>query len=406
MARPTVATRQIAFINFAHGATHYSQLILATAVLGMLGAPGTGFGTEYGPLLALGTAMFVVYGLLTLPMGWLADRVGRRRLMVIFFLGTGVCMAGAGMVSSPLLLAVALAAMGGFTAIYHPIGTAMLVEAAGDKVGRSVGVNGACGNLGVAAAPIFTALLVQGAGWRAAFMVPGLLCFAAGLLYLRQGQAEGGGARSNRPFPPIPRALVRRAVVVLLGIAAASGFVFNAFTLLLPKLLEERLSGSAGLLPVIGALAFVVTLGGAATQFTVGRMIDRLTLRRVFLPMAVVQMPLMLLLSFVGGWWVLPIAAGLAASIFGQVTVNETMTARYIAPALRAKLYSIRFFIAFIGAAAAPPAVGLLHDATGNLGATLLVLSVFSAVILLCALAFPDRKEELQPELWATVPAE
>ncbi|MFC7553139.1 hypothetical protein ACFQU7_14175 [Pseudoroseomonas wenyumeiae] len=37
MARPTAATRQIAFINFAHGATHYSQLILATAVLGMLG---------------------------------------------------------------------------------------------------------------------------------------------------------------------------------------------------------------------------------------------------------------------------------------------------------------------------------------------------------------------------------
>jgi cyanate permease len=135
-------------------------------------------------------------------------------------------------------------------------------------------------------------------------------------------------------------------------------------------------------------------------------MIDRLTLRRVFLPMAVVQMPLMLLLSFAGGWWVLPIAAGLAASIFGQVTVNETMTARYIAPALRAKLYSIRFFIAFVGAAAAPPAVGLLHDATGNLGATLLVLAVFSGVILVCALLFPDRKEELQPELWGTVPAE
>ena len=93
--------------------------------------------------------------------------------------------------------------------------------------------------------------------------------------------------------------------------------------------------------------------------------------------------------------------AGLvAACVFGQVTVNETMTARYVAPALRAKLYSIRFTVGFLGAAVASPLVGFLHDATGNLGATMLVLGAFSAVILVCAFAFPDRREELDPGLW------
>lgn len=400
------ATRQIIFINAAHLLTHYCLLILATAVLGLVTQDPAGFGTEYGPILALGTAMFVLYGVGSLPMGWLAARLGRRNLMLAFFLGTGLCMILAGLAPGPLLLALALAAMGAFAAIYHPIGTAMLVEAAGDRVGRSVGVNGVFGNLGVASAPVITAFLVTAAGWRWGFVVPGLVCCLIGLLYWREPEIDMATARGRaKPFPEIPRAVVRRAIVVLLCIAAASGLVFNAFTLLLPKLMEERLAGSADLLPVIGMLAFGVTLCGGLTQFTVGRMIDRRTLKRVFLPMAMVQVPAFLVLSFAQGWIVLPVAALLAASIFGQVTVNETMTARYVAPALRVKLYSIRFFIGFLGAAAASPVVGLLHERTGSLGLTLMVLACCGLVILLCALFFPNRPEELQPELWAAAPS-
>ena len=396
--------RQIAFINLAHVFTHYSLLILATAVLFMpLQSPGA-FGTEYGPILALGTGMFVLYGLGSLPMGWLADRFGRKALMAGFFLGTGAAMMLVGLASSPLALGAAMAGMGAFAAIYHPIGTAMLVEAAaGDRVGRSVGVNGVFGNLGVASAPVISAFLAAQAGWRWAFLLPGALCLLSGLAFLREpafDAAKAGGAQ--RPFPAIPPAVVRRAVLVLMAIAAVSGLVFNAFTLLLPKLMQERLASSPDLLPVVGLLAFLTTLCGGLTQFTVGRLIDRHRLKRVFLPLALALLPCLLLLAFADGVLVLPLAALVAASVFGQVTVNETMTARYVAPPLRAKLYSVRFTVGFLGAAAASPLVGLLHERTGSLSLPLLVLAAFAAVTLACALLFPDRPEELRPELWAT----
>ena len=97
---------------------------------------------------------------------------------------------------SPTTLAITLAATGLFAAIYHPIGTAMLVDAAGDKPGRAIGMNGVFGNLGVALAPVATALLATQAGWRAAFLLPGLACAALGLVWLRL---------------PAPEATVRRA---------------------------------------------------------------------------------------------------------------------------------------------------------------------------------------------------
>lgn len=402
-------TRQIAFINAAHVFTHYGLLILATAVLGIVAQEPAMFGDDYGPVLALGTGMFVLYGLGSLPMGWLAARLGRQQLMAAFFLGTGACMAAAGAAPGPWTLAAALAVMGAFSAIYHPIGTAMLVDAAGARVGRAMGVNGVFGNFGVATAPVVTAFLAALLGWRWAFVLPGLLCIGVGLLYLREPRVDlARAAAAARPFPEIPRAVVRRAVAVLLSLAAVGGFVFNAFTLLLPKLMEERLAGSPDLLPMVGALAFAATLCGGLTQFTVGNIIDRTTLKRVFMPLALVQLPGLAALAFLEGWAVLPVAGLLAAAIFGQVTVNETMTARYVAPALRAQLYAVRFFVGFLGAAAASPLIGWLHEATGGMQAVLLVLAASTLVTLVCAVFFPNRPEELRPELWraAAAPAE
>ena len=77
----SAATRQVWFVNAAHSFTHYSLLILATAVLGIVVQEPERFGRDYGPVIALGTTMFVVYGLGALPMGWLQDRLGRRALM-------------------------------------------------------------------------------------------------------------------------------------------------------------------------------------------------------------------------------------------------------------------------------------------------------------------------------------
>ena len=395
----TPAKRQIVFINVAHTFTHYSLLILPTAVLAMT-ARGGPFGESYGPILALATGMFVFYGLLSLPQGWMVQRFGRKALMTAFFLGTGVSLIAAGFAHSPAMLAVTLAFAGAFAAIYHPIGTTMLVEAAGDKPGRSIGVNGVFGNLGVALAPVVTAFLANAIGWRAAFVAPGILCALVGLFWIRTPLAHVSAHAHARPFPPIPGHLVRRAVLVLMLIAMSSGLVFNAYTILLPKLLQERLSGNATLLPLVGVAAFLVTLCGALTQFTVGRTIDRHTLKTVFLPVSMVLAPAMLALSFAQGWLVLPLAAAVAASIFGQVTVNETMAARYISPALRARIYSVRFFVGFLGAAAAAPVVSLLFERTGSVGAVTTVLSAFSVVTLGCALFFPDRAEELNPDLW------
>jgi len=135
----------IGFINWAHALDHYVMLIFPTVVIAL----GPIYGKSYAELIALGTASFVAFGVFSLPAGWLADRWSRRNMMVLFYAGCGVSLIAAGLASDLIVLTVALTALGMFAAIYHPVGTALLLENATQR-GRALAFNAVCGNLGVA----------------------------------------------------------------------------------------------------------------------------------------------------------------------------------------------------------------------------------------------------------------
>src|SRR5579862_7788958 len=168
----------IGFLNWAHALDHYVMLIYPTVVIAL----GASEGRSYEELIALGTGSFVAFGVFSLPAGWLADRWSRRNMMLTFYLGSGASLVAAGLAPNLIALAVALGALGMFAAIYHPVGTTMVLAAAVRR-GRSVAFNGVCGNLGAALAAGMTAALIEGLGWRGAFLVPAAVLLATGAVY-------------------------------------------------------------------------------------------------------------------------------------------------------------------------------------------------------------------------------
>src|SRR3712207_1412696 len=181
-----LSRRTITFVNIAHALDHFVLLIYPTAVIAIAAETGLGYAT----LIGLSTGTFVAFGLFSLPMGWLADRFGRRNLLGLFFTGCGLACLGVSRASTPTAFAVWLLVLGIFSAIYHPIGTAMLVTHA-RRLGRDLGWNGVWGNLGAASASGMTAIITAAVGWRAAFMVPGLVCLAVSAAFLASVPGDG-----------------------------------------------------------------------------------------------------------------------------------------------------------------------------------------------------------------------
>src|SRR3712207_1500242 len=118
LAPEMLSRRTVAFVNLAHALDHFVLLIFPTAVIAIAAERGL----AYAELIGLSTGAFVAFGLFSLPAGWLADRMGRRNLLAVFFLGYGATCLGLATSATPFAFA-----LGVFSAIYHPVGSAMLV---------------------------------------------------------------------------------------------------------------------------------------------------------------------------------------------------------------------------------------------------------------------------------------
>lgn len=134
MNRPRTVIR---FINAAHIIDHMFMLIFPAAVLGMTAT----FELSYAELIGLSLGGFIAFGACSLPAGWLGDTWSRRHMMLVFFLGIGGAAIFTGLSRSTPMLVLGLTLMGVFAAIYHPVGTAMLVAHAQNR-GREIGING------------------------------------------------------------------------------------------------------------------------------------------------------------------------------------------------------------------------------------------------------------------------
>ena len=384
--------RVVAFINAGHVIVHMFMLIFPTAVLGM----GREFGRPYGELLALSTGGFIAFGAGSLPAGLLGDLWSRRNMLGLFFLGVGATAALTGMSRSPATLAVGLTGIGLFASIYHPVGTAMLTAHA-EKVGKAIGINGVWGNLGVAMAALTTGAITQWLGWRAAFILPGILAMLVGgaFLWLVPNQPREATAAAKKGLG-VPQHIVIRVFVVLALVTMAGGVVFNATTVGMPKIFEERLPMLVGSPFGVGLLAFLVYVIGATAQLIVGRLVDRYPLRTVFLPLAALQAPCLFLAASAQSWTMFALAIGMMFAIFGQVTINDTMVARYTTDAWRARVYAVRYVVSFSASAWAVPLVAYLHQRTGGFDLTFKVLAAFGLLVFLGAALFPHRPEEVQ----------
>ena len=343
-------------LNLAHTLDHLFLLIFATAVA----AIAQDFGVaRWEDLMPCATGAFVMFGLGSVPAGRLGDLWGRRRMMLVFFFGIGLSSCAVALTQSPLQISIALGVLGAFSAIYHPVGIPMLVRGAA-RPGAVIGVNGLAGNLGIALAALSTGLLVEHAGWRAAFVVPGLVAIAAGVLFAFTAPAETS-APAFRPGGTglrLPPALARRTFGVMVASASLGSLLFNVTTNGNTQLLTERLQGIVSDPGTLGLVLAVVYAVAACTQVVVGRLIDRVPMKPLFLAIVSAQVLVFLLAAQASGWlWVLAVTACMI-SIFGAIPFNDAMVVRYIDDAMRSRVSGMRLAISFSVGSAAVWALG------------------------------------------------
>lgn len=155
-----------------------------------------------------------------------------------------------------------------------------------------------------------------------------------------------------------------------------------------PKLFQERLQDLFSAPETLGLVVSLAYAFGAVAQLLIGRVIGRISLKVPFVLLTFCQAPLLLAMAWADGWVVVLLGAAFMFAEFGQVTVNDSMVANFVAPQWQARVFALRYFLSFGASAAAIPMIAFIEPLQGLTGLYLVLVGV-ATLTFAAALVFP-----------------
>lgn len=382
-------------ILFFACAAHFMHHVLLSLYLTLVLTLTHEWRMSYGDLIALWTLGSLLVGLGAPLAGWLGDKWGESRTMVVVFLGLGAASVLCGLAQGPTSMTAALALLGAFGALYHPVGNSWVVKHARER-GKAIAFAGIAGSFGVAAGPVAAGVLNDAIDWRWAFILPGVmtLAFGAALIALiGMGRIPERDGDAHAQEAEAPTARERRNVLVLLALTMTLTLIATtAFVTALPKLVEGAVWVSKEGLIGVGLLTGAIYLAASGAQFVGGHYADRGAARRTYTFSFVVLAAIFAATALADGWVILGLAVAVMF-LFEAIAPIETVFVARFAPANRRGLFfGLRYAIAVVGGPVGVWLVATLYDPATHFDALLYALAVTTVLIAAVSLALPQDR--------------
>ena len=397
------ARRVLLFSSIGHGLMHmmtafYAVIVLTLAVAWKLPAE---------ELLLLYAPATILLGVVSLPAGWASDRFGAPAMMVVMFIGLGLSSIACGLVPTgdTFALSLALCGIGTFGAIYHSVGIGWIIRTAREQ-GHAMGVNGLWGSAGLALYGIVPGVLITLASWRAAFIVPGLVCLAVGaaLFWNLKRGLVGDRAMPVTPGVQVGRGDFWRVFSVLSVTMALEGIIWQAVMFGAAFVFEARFSdqiaalrhglASWGLVTQavlwVGFATSMIYIVSGVAQYVMGRrVIDRFPLKTTYVVASALQVGAMAALALGNGYVALAGAVGSAVLSSAAGPIENILIARYTPSRYHGLGFGAKFVVAFGAGPLAILLIAWIRETTGSLELLFLGLAATSVAITAVALLLP-----------------
>ncbi len=379
--------RQVIAYNAAcHGLVHILELSYGALLISI----SREFHSTLFLLGLLANFSGFAFGAAALPSGFLADRLGERRLLFFCCLGIGIASIAVGVSPNIFILGVTLTFLGLALGVYHPVGATHIAKVVPHR-GLAFGYFGAGGNFGVALGPILASTIAYFVNWRAsyfAFAIAALLLAVVFWSFVRVSvhdaplfhRSTSANKTSSTPMI-LPLALV-------FTIAILSGFIYRGAVTFLPLYLGERVSFPFLNLDtqlLAGSFTTIALIFGVGGQLLGGYLSDQ---RR--------RESLAILITFVTSLFLIVVAISyglilmIAAIIFaffhfmGQPVFNS-LVADYSSIAWRGRSYGIYYFLTFGLGSFSASILGYTADQLG-INWSFIIAAGFAFMALVCAI--------------------
>ncbi|MBF0171009.1 MAG: MFS transporter [Nitrospinae bacterium] len=349
--------RIVTVSSTAHFLTHMFILIFPAVVVPYARETGQPLSAVFG----LGFMMYLLYGALAIPAGYLADHWSRIGILRICMGGMGLFSLLAGSTADPALFALALAGIGAACGLYHPAGLGLISHEI-DRQGKAHGINGIFGNFGIAAAPLFAGGVMLFFDWRWVYWAGAFLGFAGvALTYALPFTVTSHSDLEKKKGADPHRADHWLWFGVLCVAMTFAGLTYRANMTALPAYFEteaaglarwlasalpdgataDRLSGAAGLMV---SSVFMVSMVG---QWVGGRSADRFDLRLAYLSWQALSFPFVVGMALFAGFPLYLAAMGHVFFALGMQPIENSLVGKLLPRRWLSTGYGIKFTLTF-----------------------------------------------------------
>lgn len=394
--------RLVLLVSCCHALVHVYEMSFASVEQ----LVATEYGVDTQVTGMLGTSLRLPYGLCAILAGWLADRFGAKRLLLVYLLGSSVAALIACRTPGLGILFLAMFTMGMFTSIYHPAGVGLIShQTRPENRPMALGYHGIFGSVGVAAGPFLASfVLASAASWRQYYLVltiPGVVLALMLLSRLSHEQQNSAGADPQAPASGSQDQAQWNCYSMLLMVTMLAGFVYAAVLTFLPRYLAEANLdleaimdkflellglGGATIRPVsVGNfLTGLVLLLGVLGQFTAGRIARPTTLEPLMALTFFATAPFLFWMGVAEGLSRVWAAAVFAPLFFMHQPLYNSLVAKYVPRRRRSLGYGLSFTLAFGVGSIGSTFAGTIQSELVNyrtLGTLMLVAGVLAILL-------------------------
>jgi len=336
---------------YGHFMSHFNMLVFPAVVLPLAGR----LKMDMAYILDLSFWMYCLFGITALPWGMIADRWGSKSLFLIYYLGAGCSgLAAAVWIDHPSKFSIALAMIGLFSGIYHPIGLGMISKEI-KRVSLGMAYNGMFGNLGLATAPLLTGVVNWLWGPSAAYLCLGVLnLLGVGLIVvLPRMEVHRSESKSTGEGNGLLVAFLILLVAMMLG-----GVVYRGATVILPAYFELKNqaifqwlnsvagSGLSENLVATTSVSFIYIVGMLG-QYTGGRTAERFDLRICYLIFHAITIPAAFLMALAVDLPLIFLALIYFFFLLGMQPIENTLVAKFTPKKFHHSAFGSKFVLTF-----------------------------------------------------------
>jgi len=270
--------------------------------------------------------------------GSLADRYGRKPMVVRAMFGGAVLLSAMGFVRNVQQLAILRALQGCVTGTVPAATTLVASSVPRRRSGYALGLLQVAIYSGASVGPLLGGLVADALGYRAAFWVTATLLFVASLcvFFLVEERVEPSRKKEDSPSGGFRQGLAlvlrSRALLIMFGTRIVTNFGLRIMGPMLPLFVQSLMPGQERVASVTGLITGAQAATGALGAVVMGRVGDRIGHRRVLVACALGAAALHVPQFFVNTPTQLLILQGAAGVALGGILASVSATLANLAP--------------------------------------------------------------------------